>query len=136
MSSNMNRRPSLFLRMPPSPRTPSVTRIPRTLGGQTMPVGWNCMNSMSIKSAPTSATMVHPSPVYSQEFDVTFQALPPPPVASTTALHLSLIHISEPTRQAEISYAAFCLKKKKHQLHPTSCPTPRKVPTAPQPGKH
>ena len=30
-----------------------------------------------------------------------------------TALILSLIHISEPTRQAEISYAVFCLKKKK-----------------------
>ena len=28
---------------------------------------------------------------------------------------LSLIHISEPTRQAEISYAVFCLKKKKPQ---------------------
>src|SRR5678809_111377 len=27
------------------------------------------------------------------------------------ALALSLIHISEPTRQAEISYAVFCLKK-------------------------
>ena len=27
-------------------------------------------------------------------------------------LRLSLIHISEPTRQAEISYAVFCLKKK------------------------
>src|SRR5665213_3884804 len=26
-------------------------------------------------------------------------------------LGLSLIHISEPTRQAEISYAVFCLKK-------------------------
>src|SRR5674476_147839 len=30
-----------------------------------------------------------------------------------TPLILSLIHISEPTRQAEISYAVFCLKKKK-----------------------
>src|SRR5665213_2425023 len=29
-----------------------------------------------------------------------------------THLDLSLIHISEPTRQAEISYAVFCLKKK------------------------
>src|SRR5678810_244355 len=29
------------------------------------------------------------------------------------ARDLSLIHISEPTRQAEISYAVFCLKKKK-----------------------
>src|SRR5665213_4255179 len=31
----------------------------------------------------------------------------------TPGLKLSLIHISEPTRQAEISYAVFCLKKKK-----------------------
>ena len=31
----------------------------------------------------------------------------------TNSAHLSLIHISEPTRQAEISYAVFCLKKKK-----------------------
>ena len=29
--------------------------------------------------------------------------------------NLSLIHISEPTRQAEISYAVFCLKKKKER---------------------
>ena len=28
--------------------------------------------------------------------------------------NLSLIHISEPTRHAQISYAVFCLKKKKH----------------------
>ena len=33
---------------------------------------------------------------------------------SSTVLVLSLIHISEPTRQAEISYAVFCLKKKKN----------------------
>src|SRR5678810_238098 len=33
--------------------------------------------------------------------------------AKPTLLDLSLIHISEPTRQAEISYAVFCLKKKK-----------------------
>ena len=33
-----------------------------------------------------------------------------------TALTLSLIHISEPTRLLSISYAVFCLKKKKH-LH-------------------
>src|SRR5450756_46502 len=30
-----------------------------------------------------------------------------------TALDLSLIHISEPTRLGMISYAVFCLKKKK-----------------------
>src|SRR5690606_19375311 len=40
------------LPVPPSPRTPSVTRMPRTEGGQTIPVGWNCTNSMSISSAP------------------------------------------------------------------------------------
>src|SRR5665647_2147886 len=28
--------------------------------------------------------------------------------------YLSLIHISEPTRRTPISYAVFCLKKKKH----------------------
>ena len=33
-------------------------------------------------------------------------------VAQTMVQRLSLIHISEPTRQAEISYAVFCLKKK------------------------
>src|SRR5450756_2963864 len=32
-----------------------------------------------------------------------------------TDLHLSLIHISEPTRLGMISYAVFCLKKKKKQ---------------------
>ena len=32
---------------------------------------------------------------------------------------LSLIHISEPTRQAEISYAVFCLKKKKKKITTT-----------------
>eukprot|EP00658_Telonema_sp_P-2_P082220 TRINITY_DN8636_c0_g1_i2.p1 TRINITY_DN8636_c0_g1~~TRINITY_DN8636_c0_g1_i2.p1 ORF type:complete len:241 (+),score=46.49 TRINITY_DN8636_c0_g1_i2:124-846(+) len=30
---------------------------------------------------------------------------------------LSLIHISEPTRLLSISYAVFCLKKKKHMIH-------------------
>src|SRR5665647_3758947 len=31
------------------------------------------------------------------------------------AVHLSLIHISEPTRRTPISYAVFCLKKKKNK---------------------
>ena len=34
---------------------------------------------------------------------------------------LSLIHISEPTRQAEISYAVFCLKKKKKKRTEQEC---------------
>ena len=82
----MNRSPLLFLRMPPSPRTPSVTRMPRTDSGHTMPVGWNCVNSTSISSAPASYAIAMPSPVYSHEFDVTGHALPPPPVARITAL--------------------------------------------------
>ena len=31
--------------------------------------------------------------------------------------HLSLIHISEPTRRTPISYAVFCLKKKNECKH-------------------
>eukprot|EP00658_Telonema_sp_P-2_P035192 TRINITY_DN25634_c0_g1_i1.p1 TRINITY_DN25634_c0_g1~~TRINITY_DN25634_c0_g1_i1.p1 ORF type:complete len:106 (-),score=25.51 TRINITY_DN25634_c0_g1_i1:29-346(-) len=34
---------------------------------------------------------------------------------SSAAVLLSLIHISEPTRLLSISYAVFCLKKKKHK---------------------
>ena len=34
-------------------------------------------------------------------------------VAGDYPLYLSLIHISEPTRRTPISYAVFCLKKKK-----------------------
>ena len=34
-------------------------------------------------------------------------------IAMLVALILSLIHISEPTRRTPISYAVFCLKKKK-----------------------
>ena len=36
-------------------------------------------------------------------------------VGVAAALYLSLIHISEPTRLGMISYAVFCLKKKKDQ---------------------
>ena len=35
---------------------------------------------------------------------------------SRPLISLSLIHISEPTRQAEISYAVFCLKKKMENI--------------------
>ena len=36
------------------------------------------------------------------------------PGAAGVLDNLSLIHISEPTRLLSISYAVFCLKKKKH----------------------
>ncbi len=62
-----------------------MTRIPLTLGGQTMPVGWNCTNSMLSRVAPAFIASACPSPVYSQEFDVTLNDLPMPPVARITA---------------------------------------------------
>ncbi len=68
----MNRSPSEFFSTPPSPRTDSVTRIPFTDGGQTIPVGWNCTNSMLIRLAPVRIASAWPSPVYSQEFEVTW----------------------------------------------------------------
>ncbi len=48
---------------------------------------------MSMRSAPASSPSVMPSPVYSQELEVIFQALPAPPVASTTALVLNKINL-------------------------------------------
>ncbi len=56
-----------------------------TDGGQTMPVGWNWMNSMLSSVEPARRASACPSPVYSHEFDVTLNDLPMPPVASTTA---------------------------------------------------
>ena len=41
------------------------------------------------------------------------QTMPPAPFAYRQLEDLSLIHISEPTRLLSISYAVFCLKKKK-----------------------
>ncbi len=37
-----------------------------------MPVGWNCTNSMLISDAPVFIASAWPSPVYSQEFEVTW----------------------------------------------------------------
>ncbi len=42
-----------------------------------------------------------------------------PVLAVDTRVVLSLIHISEPTRQEAISYAVFCLKKKPRTAHET-----------------
>ena len=63
----MNRLPSELRSTPPSPRTDSVTRMPLTDGGQTMPVGWNWMNSMLSSVEPARSASAWPSPVYSQE---------------------------------------------------------------------
>jgi len=59
-----------FRRSPPSPRNRFGDEEAHDAGGQTIPVGWNWKNSMSISSAPASSAKAWPSPVYSQEFDV------------------------------------------------------------------
>ncbi len=81
----MKRLPSELRSTPPSPRTDSVTRMPLTDGGHTMPVGWNWMNSMLTRVAPARSARAWPSPVYSHELLVTLKDLPMPPVARMTA---------------------------------------------------
>ena len=43
------------------------------------------------------------------------------------ATRLSLIHISEPTRRTPISYAVFCLKKKKKTNNKSKTTTKHKI---------
>ena len=81
----MNRSPSELRSTPPSPRTDSVTRMPFTDGGQTIPVGWNWTNSMLTRVEPARSASAWPSPVYSHELLVTLNDLPIPPVARMTA---------------------------------------------------
>src|SRR5674476_813806 len=74
---------------------PSVTRR-----------GW--LRSMSSGASVNSSVHV------AQKSIETLMERPSAPVTpNRPTVGLSLIHISEPTRQAEISYAVFCLKKKK-----------------------
>ncbi len=74
---SMKRSPSLLRRMPPSPRAPSVSRMPM----RQMPVGWNWKNSMSSSGSPRRYTAAWPSPVSVCAFDVTLKNLPVPPDA-------------------------------------------------------
>ena len=70
--------------MPPSPRTDSVTSSPFTEGGQTMP-GRVELDELHVDQvAPARSARAWPSPVYSQEFEVTLKDLPMPPVARMT----------------------------------------------------
>ena len=62
----MKRSPSLLSRYAPSPRQPSVIRIPV---GYSV-VGWNCMNSMSLSGSPRRSAIAAPSPVDAYAFVV------------------------------------------------------------------
>ena len=57
------------------------------------------------------------SSVPAMTYSYYFENVKPKPaaLAEQKGWVLSLIHISEPTRQAEISYAVFCLKKKNNE---------------------
>eukprot|EP00658_Telonema_sp_P-2_P066935 TRINITY_DN55898_c0_g1_i1.p1 TRINITY_DN55898_c0_g1~~TRINITY_DN55898_c0_g1_i1.p1 ORF type:complete len:111 (+),score=28.52 TRINITY_DN55898_c0_g1_i1:193-525(+) len=64
------------------------------------------------------ADVVRLSQRYEGDPDTVFSQLDPQmlrlePIPGSLHSHLSLIHISEPTRLLSISYAVFCLKKKK-----------------------
>eukprot|EP00658_Telonema_sp_P-2_P067601 TRINITY_DN56518_c0_g1_i1.p2 TRINITY_DN56518_c0_g1~~TRINITY_DN56518_c0_g1_i1.p2 ORF type:complete len:165 (+),score=46.17 TRINITY_DN56518_c0_g1_i1:96-590(+) len=49
--------------------------------------------------------------------DFQFRGAGGPDLSRFAQQNLSLIHISEPTRLLSISYAVFCLKKKKNKTH-------------------
>ena len=79
----MKRWPSTSFSSPPSPRQPSVTRMP---AGK-MPVGWNCTASMLPSVAmPVSSAMAVPMPSQMTALVVTRYSRPAPPVAMTVAL--------------------------------------------------
>ncbi len=62
--------------------------MPRTLGGQTMPVGWNCTNSISMSDAPASIRERVPVAGIFPTVAGDPEARPMPPVARTTAFAL------------------------------------------------
>src|SRR5660398_269876 len=106
-------RPSKMLLMT-SAEVVSVARLGSKLGGSVLTFIFSTLPSAS--SPPQPATTLAPGT------NTTIKITP-----SHTCLHLfkiipplyqvperlSLIHISEPTRLRRISYAVFCLKKKK-----------------------
>ena len=77
----MKRSPFAFSRYPPSPRTPSVIRMPAPW----IPVGWNWKNSMSCSGIPARAAMPRPSPVLMNAFVLAANMRPDPPVANKVA---------------------------------------------------
>src|SRR5450759_5888055 len=79
----------------------SHARVLHNLVGQVICVAVRCLQS----AAPEPCHRHRPRPVRREG--------PARVVARRAARGLSLIHISEPTRLGMISYAVFCLKKKK-----------------------
>src|SRR5471030_533403 len=84
----MKRSPSLLIRIPPSPRTPSVISTP----APATPVGWNCQNSMSCSGRPARAAMPMPSPVLMKALVEAAKIRPAPPVAMIVVFASRIMH--------------------------------------------
>eukprot|EP00658_Telonema_sp_P-2_P027813 TRINITY_DN2141_c0_g1_i21.p2 TRINITY_DN2141_c0_g1~~TRINITY_DN2141_c0_g1_i21.p2 ORF type:complete len:138 (+),score=25.56 TRINITY_DN2141_c0_g1_i21:991-1404(+) len=81
-------------------------------------------SNQSGHTPPSTLGSSTPLPIASTSFGDTFTNAVQDAVSFATSVDhgLSLIHISEPTRLLSISYAVFCLKKKKK--HNTNTQTP------------
>eukprot|EP00658_Telonema_sp_P-2_P061627 TRINITY_DN50319_c0_g1_i2.p1 TRINITY_DN50319_c0_g1~~TRINITY_DN50319_c0_g1_i2.p1 ORF type:complete len:316 (+),score=58.12 TRINITY_DN50319_c0_g1_i2:143-1090(+) len=111
--------------------------IPTTMGGTTYTAPTTSpVDSLALKPSGTTGFRLGSVPLRRRVLATPGSVLPTPPPPSapprfirksppivsreeagvTFSPHLSLIHISEPTRLLSISYAVFCLKKKKIQL--------------------
>src|SRR5665213_4381602 len=89
---------------------PNLTITPGTIVAQTGPgrdAAGHARTVNPVNSPENIGPQISSFPVF-RGFSICIE-----PVGNQAELALSLIHISEPTRQAEISYAVFCLKKKK-----------------------
>eukprot|EP00831_Metopus_contortus_P061144 TRINITY_DN53006_c0_g1_i2.p4 TRINITY_DN53006_c0_g1~~TRINITY_DN53006_c0_g1_i2.p4 ORF type:complete len:133 (-),score=29.47 TRINITY_DN53006_c0_g1_i2:108-506(-) len=80
------------------------------LGGRKLPP---LVSAMSAEASDMSGWLLLGLPGMAYAFDLSSAGSTAIGLAIGTYLNLSLIHISEPTRPLYISYAVFCLKKKK-----------------------
>src|SRR5450756_3074617 len=71
-----------------------------------------CSRLMSGPTASNAMQPLHAAHVKDMQAWRSLYGKDPTSAQAQTALKLSLIHISEPTRLGMISYAVFCLKKK------------------------
>eukprot|EP00658_Telonema_sp_P-2_P039767 TRINITY_DN28406_c0_g1_i1.p1 TRINITY_DN28406_c0_g1~~TRINITY_DN28406_c0_g1_i1.p1 ORF type:complete len:109 (-),score=22.90 TRINITY_DN28406_c0_g1_i1:10-336(-) len=77
---------------------------------------YGCSGLTSVDLSPLS--LLRELPQYFMLHCSSLETIDLSPLSNITGVghHLSLIHISEPTRLLSISYAVFCLKKKKIRL--------------------
>src|SRR5665647_1779772 len=101
----------LATQLPPEP----ATRLLRGVEQEMTRLGWN-PNGFFTRAMAEAVARVRPSPepqTTAGTYPHTYLSEPGIHRSATPDSPLSLIHISEPTRRTPISYAVFCLKKKK-----------------------